>query len=219
MNPGKLVPPLRSEAARSRHRGVAPEIPRRAGAAPDTYGDSTMATQPPPNLPLFYKDLQPLAASMHGKLKARSADSAPVSRQRPRDSADDRRVRARAAPLPDRLLGRREPGAAGADGPQRGRQRLRRRRGQAARPVLRAGLCPPLSLHARPARPGDARSCRSASIPTSDLIGEFEDGEPLFDDDKPSETLNAHPQILRGVRDRRPAHPGLRQGAARRWTC
>ena len=36
-----------------------------------------MATQPPPNLPLFYKNLQPLAASLHGKLKAKSTDSAP----------------------------------------------------------------------------------------------------------------------------------------------
>jgi len=36
-----------------------------------------MATQPPPNLPLFYKNLQPLAASLHGKLKARSAENAP----------------------------------------------------------------------------------------------------------------------------------------------
>lgn len=36
-----------------------------------------MATQPPPNLPLFYKNLQPLAASLHGNLKARSTDSAP----------------------------------------------------------------------------------------------------------------------------------------------
>ncbi len=51
------------------------------------------------------------------------------------------------------------------------------------------------------------RSCRSASIPTSDLVGEFEDGKPLFDGDKPSETLNGDPQILRGVRDRRPSAP------------
>jgi SapC len=36
-----------------------------------------MATQPPSNLPLFYKNLQPLAASLHGNLKAKSIDSAP----------------------------------------------------------------------------------------------------------------------------------------------
>jgi hypothetical protein len=36
-----------------------------------------MATQPPPNLPLFYKNLQPLAASLHGKLRARTSQTAP----------------------------------------------------------------------------------------------------------------------------------------------
>ena len=36
-----------------------------------------MATQPPPNLPLFYKNLQPLSSSVHSNLKARSAESAP----------------------------------------------------------------------------------------------------------------------------------------------
>jgi len=36
-----------------------------------------MATQPPANLPLFYKNLTPLAASLHGDLKARSTETAP----------------------------------------------------------------------------------------------------------------------------------------------
>jgi len=41
-----------------------------------------MATQPPPaNLPLFYKNLQPLAASLHGKLKARNTEVAPYLAQ------------------------------------------------------------------------------------------------------------------------------------------
>ena len=34
------------------------------------------------------------------------------------------------------------------------------------------------------------RSCRSASIPSSDLVGEFDDGEALFDGGQPSETLD-----------------------------
>lgn len=41
-----------------------------------------MATQPPPsNLPLFYKNLQPLAASLHANLKAREINSAPYLAQ------------------------------------------------------------------------------------------------------------------------------------------
>jgi len=36
-----------------------------------------MATSPPANLPLFYKNLQPLASALHGKLKAKNTDKAP----------------------------------------------------------------------------------------------------------------------------------------------
>jgi len=36
-----------------------------------------MATQPPPNLPLFYQDLQPLSSSLHAAYKALPSDKAP----------------------------------------------------------------------------------------------------------------------------------------------
>ena len=36
-----------------------------------------MATRPPSNLPLFYKDLQPLSSTMHANFRNRPADSAP----------------------------------------------------------------------------------------------------------------------------------------------
>ena len=36
-----------------------------------------MATQPPPNLPLFYQNLQPLSSSLHADYKSRPADRAP----------------------------------------------------------------------------------------------------------------------------------------------
>ncbi len=37
-----------------------------------------MASQPPANLPLFYQDLVPLSSSVHANHKVRNADSAPV---------------------------------------------------------------------------------------------------------------------------------------------
>ena len=38
-----------------------------------------MATQPPPpaNLPLFYRNLQPLSSSLHGKYRLKPATTAP----------------------------------------------------------------------------------------------------------------------------------------------
>ena len=76
---------------------------------------------------------------------------------------------------------RRQPGAAGADGPQRGRQRVLRRRGQ-ARPTTSTSR--PMSAAIRSCSPSSTPDAEELSLcfdPTSDLIGEFEDGEPLFD--------------------------------------
>jgi hypothetical protein len=36
-----------------------------------------MATQPPANLPLFYKNLQPLSSNLHSKFKVLPTDTAP----------------------------------------------------------------------------------------------------------------------------------------------
>ena len=36
-----------------------------------------MATQPPSTLPLFYKNLQPLASALHAKFKAQTSEKAP----------------------------------------------------------------------------------------------------------------------------------------------
>ena len=40
-----------------------------------------MATQPPPNLPIFYKNIQPLSSTLHANFKARSTDRAPYFAQ------------------------------------------------------------------------------------------------------------------------------------------
>ena len=109
----------------------------------------------------------------------------------PRDPADGRRVRAGAAPLPDRLLGRRQPGAARADGPQRRRQRLPRRGRPAARPSLYIPAYirryPFLLARLRP----DSDELSLCFDPTAGAVGEFDEGEPLFDGDQPSEATKA----------------------------
>ena len=69
----------------------------------------------------------------------------------PRRSRRRRRVQRRPAQLSDRVQRRRQPRAAGADGPQRGRQPVRRRRGQLAQGRLRPRLLPPSPLPPRPA--------------------------------------------------------------------
>ena len=112
----------------------------------------------------------------------------------------------------------RQSGAAGADGAQRGRQRLRRRRGQAAQPGLCPGLCPPLSVLLARLDP-NAEELSLCFDPTSDLIGEFDEGEALFDGDKPSETLNGDPRFCEDFEIAGAAHQGLRQGAAGDATC
>ena len=45
--------------------------------------------------------------------------------------------------------------------------------------------------------------------PTANAVGEFEEGEPLFDGEQPSEVDEGDPRILRAVRGCRPAHCGL----------
>jgi hypothetical protein len=58
-----------------------------------------MASQPPANLPLFYKDLIPLSSSMHADFKVRTSETAPFL-------SGAHAIHHRPAFLPDRLLGR-----------------------------------------------------------------------------------------------------------------
>ena len=78
------------------------------------------------------------------------------------------------------------------------------------KPLQPTSTCRPMSAaipSARPAAARTRRSCRSASIRPSDLVGEFDEGEPLFDGDKPSEHHQRHPQVLRGFRAGRRSAP------------
>ena len=56
---------------------------------------------------------------------------------------------------------------------------------------LHPGLHAPLSVPAGAAPARTATNCRCASTRPPDAVGEFEDGEPLFDGDQPSEATKA----------------------------
>jgi hypothetical protein len=150
-----------------------------------------MATQPPANsLPIFYGGLEPLSSNVHGNFKTRQADKAPflaanhavpitvdefVSVQRfcpiVFSSGEN--------PVPLALMGLNEGVNVfvDADGKLLGDMYvpayIRRY------PFMLARLSP------------TAQELSLCFDPTSDLVGDFAEGNPLFDDGKPSETTNS----------------------------
>ena len=73
--------------------------------------------------------------------------------------------------------------------------------------------------HARAAAPGRARSCRSASIRPREAIGEFEDGEPLFEDGEPTELTKNILEFNEQFEQAGAAHQRVHERAARNSTC
>lgn len=148
-----------------------------------------MATQPPANLPLFYKNLLPLQSGTHANHRARTADKAPffvgvhavpitidefvnVQRYFPIVfSVGD-------TPVPLALMGLNEgvnvfvDDEGGLKGEVYVPAYVRRY------PWLLARTTP------------DAQELSLCFDPDSGLVGEFDEGQPLFDGDKPSETTN-----------------------------
>ncbi|HST36051.1 MAG TPA: SapC family protein [Allosphingosinicella sp.] len=148
-----------------------------------------MATQPPPNLPLFYKNLQPLAASLHGKLKARVTDSAPylVDVHAVPLTIDEFTVAQRhfpiifatgETPVPLALMGLNEGVNVFIDEAGKPRDPMYVPAYIRRYPYMLARLDPA------------AEELTLCYDPESDLINEKE-GEPLFDGDQPSQTLSA----------------------------
>jgi hypothetical protein len=150
-----------------------------------------MATQPPPpNLPMFYKNLQPLSSSLHSKMKTNPSDRAPyfaaanaipltidefVSAQRDFPivfSASDN-------PVPLGLMGLNDGVNVFVDD-----------EGKALNPFYVPAYVrryPYLLARLDPNR-DELSLCFD---PESDLISETGAGEALFDDEKPTETLNS----------------------------
>ena len=153
-----------------------------------------MATQPPANpFPIFYQGLQPLSSNLHANFKSRTADRAPfltnhhavpitvdefvsVQRHCPIVFSSGEN------PVPLALMGLNEGVNVYFD--------------DEGKPVTEMYV--PAYVRRYPFMLAklqqDAQELSLCFDPTSGLVGEFEEGNALFDDGKPSETTN---QILK----------------------
>ena len=149
-----------------------------------------MASQPPSNLPLFYKNLQPLSTNLHANFRARSTDKAPyfatahaipltvdefIHAQRYMPivfSAGDN-------PVPLALTGLNEGVNVFVDAEGKPLQQFYIPAYVRRYPYVLARL------------DQNAQELSLCFDPESDLVGEYDDGTALFDGDKPSEHLNA----------------------------
>jgi len=149
-----------------------------------------MASQPSANaLPIFYAGLEPLSSNTHGDFKARSRDKAPqlatahavpitvdefvaVQRYFPIVFASGE------SPVPLALMGLNEGVNVffDAEGAPLGETYI---------PAY-VRRYPYMLARLRP----EAEELSLCFDPTSDMVGAFEDGDPLFEDGKPSETTN-----------------------------
>jgi hypothetical protein len=150
-----------------------------------------MATEPPANvLPVFYSNLEPLSSVAHPNFKIRSSDKAPhlvnvhaipitidefVSIQRFYPiifSSGD-------SPVPLALMGLNENVNVFVDDEGGLLQEVYVPAYVRRYPFMLARLSP------------EAAELSLCFDPTSNLVGDFEDGQPLFEGDKPSEATNA----------------------------
>ncbi|HEX2763173.1 MAG TPA: SapC family protein [Allosphingosinicella sp.] len=149
-----------------------------------------MATQPPSNpLPIFYGGLEPLSSSQHAKYHSRPSDRAPylvgnhavpitidefvsVQRYFPIVFSSGEN------PVPLALMGLNEGVNTFVD--EEGKPL-----GESYMPAY-VRRYPWMLARLQP----DAEELSLCFDPTSGLVGEFEEGQPLFDGDKPSETTN-----------------------------
>jgi hypothetical protein len=149
-----------------------------------------MATQPPSNaLPIFYGGLEPLSSSVHSGFRSRSSDRAPflTSNHAVPITIDEFVAVQRHFPIvfsvgenpvPLALMGLNEGVNVFVDETGKPAGDIYMPAYVRRYPFMLARLQP------------DAQELSLCFDPTSGLIGDFEDGEPLFDDGKPSETTN-----------------------------
>jgi hypothetical protein len=150
-----------------------------------------MATQPPPaNLPLFYKNLIPLQSTIHAKYKSRATDKAPylatanaipltIEEFMPAQRHYPIVFSTGETPVPLALMGLNDGVNVFIDAD-----------GKPLNPVYIPAYVrryPFLLARLEPS----AEELSLCFDPESGLIGEFKDGNALFDKDKPSESLNA----------------------------
>jgi hypothetical protein len=153
-----------------------------------------MATEPPANpLPIFYGGLEPLSSNLHPNYKVRSSDTAPflVDVHAIPITIDEFPSVQRFCPIvfssgenpvPLGLMGLNEGVNVYVDSDGKLNQELYVPAYVRRYPFMLARLAP------------DAQELSLCFDPTSGLVGEFDDGQALFDGDKPSEATN---QILK----------------------
>jgi hypothetical protein len=148
-----------------------------------------MATQPPPTMPLFYSDVQPLSSEAHAKYRAKAKDIAPYfAKTHAVPLTVDEFIAAQRfmpivfslgeQPVPLALMGLNEGINVYVD--EDGKPNVPFYVPAYVRryPYVLARLDP------------NAQELSLCFDPSSDTIGEFDDGEALFEDGKPTETLN-----------------------------
>jgi SapC. len=149
-----------------------------------------MASAPQANLPVFYQDLMPLNSRDHAGWKSRTTDKAPwlagfhavpltveefpaASRHFPIIFSTGEN------PVPLALMGLNEGVNVFVDGDGKITENVYLPAYVRRYPFLLAKLTP------------DSEELSLCFDPTTDLVGDFEDGSPLFDDDQASDTTKA----------------------------
>lgn len=148
-----------------------------------------MASQPPSNLPLFYKTLQPLSSSAHSNYHTRTSDTAPYfANAHAIPLTIDEFVHAQRFtpivfsvgenPVPLALMGLNEGVNVFVDDEGRPLNPFYVPAYVRRYPYVLARLQP------------EAQELSLCFDPDSELIGDFEEGAPLFENEKPTEALN-----------------------------
>ena len=149
-----------------------------------------MATQPPPNLPLFYNNLHPLSSTVHGKYRARTVDKAPYfATAHAIPLTIDEFVHAQRY-MPIVFSTGENPVPLALTGLNEGVNVFVDEDGKALQPFYVPAYVRRYPYALARLQP-DAQELSLCFDPTSDLVGEYKDGEPLFDDEKPTDQLNA----------------------------
>lgn len=165
-------------------------MPRPPAPLPNLTESDKMATQPPANLPLFYKNLQPLSPNIHGALRTRpdaeagffaTANAIPLTIDEFISAQRDFPIvfSSGEVPVPLGLMGLNEGVNVFVDD-----------KGTALNPFyVPAYVRRYPYLLARMTPEGDELSL--CYDPDSDLVGSDGEGNALFEDGKPTETLNS----------------------------
>ena len=147
-----------------------------------------MATAPS-NLPLFYHQLEPLSSSAHANLKTRPSDTAPfLAKAHAVPLTSDEFIIAQRfypivfsvgdAPVPLALMGLNEGVNIFVD-----------EEGRLTRETYIPAYVRRYPFMLAPLQP-EAEELSLCFDPSSDVVGDFADGSPLFDDGKPTQTTN-----------------------------